>query len=96
MVRQLAGERAKEAADFFKRFGVTHESWHAQETPAGTWVIGVTEISDIPVDVAAAGYARSEQAFDTWFKEKVREISGIDPNTTPQGPPTQCIFSWSR
>jgi hypothetical protein len=95
LVSQLADERAKEAAEFFRRFGVTHESWHAQETPAGTWVIGVTEISDVPVEVAAEGYARSEQPFDSWFKERVREITGIDPNTTPLGPPTQCIFNWS-
>lgn len=95
LTRQLANERAEEAAEFYRRFGVTHESWHAQETPAGTWVIGVTELSDIPVAVAAEGYARSEQPFDSWFKERVREITGIDPNTMPLGPPTQCIFSWS-
>ncbi len=34
--------RAAESADFYRRMGVARESWHLQDTPHGTWVIGVT------------------------------------------------------
>jgi hypothetical protein len=84
--------RAAEAADFYRRMGVARESWHLQETPHGTWVIGVTQIPEKPVEAAAQDYAASQHAFDRWFKEQVLLVSGINPETTPLGPATQCIF----
>jgi hypothetical protein len=91
--RQLAA-RTGEAGEFYGQFGVSHESWHLQETPAGPWIIGITEITRMPVSAAAQQYQASERPFDRWFKNQVREISGIDPDDTPLGPSTECIFSW--
>jgi hypothetical protein len=84
--------RAGEVADFHRRMGIARESWHMQQTPFGTWVIGVTEMSQRPLQAAAQEYAASQHGFDRWFKEQVKTISGIDPETTPLGPPTECIF----
>ena len=53
LAEELRTRRAAEAADFYRRFGVTRESWHVQRTPHGTWVIGVTEITEQPVAAAA-------------------------------------------
>ena len=94
IARELAGPRAVEAAAFYAQFGVTHECWHLQETPAGMWIIVVTEVSDMPVAVAAADYASSERPFDRWFKSQVLELTGIDPAEAPLGPPTECILNW--
>ena len=89
---ELKTKRAAEAREFFARFGVSRESWHLQTTPHGTWVIGVTEISGLPVAVAAQEYSQSERPFDRWFKDQVHELSGINPDEQPLGPPTETIF----
>jgi hypothetical protein len=84
--------RAAEAADFYRRIGTARETWHLQSTPAGDWVICVTQIPDRPIDDAAREYAGSTHAFDMWFKAQVRQLTGIDPELAPLGPPTTCIF----
>jgi hypothetical protein len=90
--RDVQTTRATEAAEFYQRMGVARESWHLQQTPHGTWVIGVTQIPDKPIDAAARDYAASQQAFDRWFKEQVQGMTGVNPETTPLGPPTECIL----
>lgn len=96
-VRQMAGamtgERAAQTAQFFARFGVRHESWHVQETPAGAWVIAVSEI-DEPSE-RARQYTASQHEFDAWFKSQVLALTGIDPSLQPLGPPTEEIFAWT-
>jgi hypothetical protein len=91
---ELTGERRSEAAEFYRSFGVARESWHLQQTEHGYWVIGVTEVSD-DLEKGAQAYATSQRPFDRWFKDQVQEISGIDPDIEPLGPPTQTLFEWS-
>ena len=74
------------------RHGVARESWHLQETEHGQTVIVVTEIADRPIEVAGEQYAASRVPFDVWFKEQVEKVTGYDPETTPLGPPTTCVF----
>jgi hypothetical protein len=90
--REVQTIRAAEAREFYGRYGVSRESWHLQTTPHGSWVIGVTQIVGMPVEVAAQQYSQSEHAFDRWFKNQVHELSGINPDEQPLGPPTECIF----
>jgi len=92
IARTMAGERAGQTTEFFSRLSVRHESWHLQETPAGLWVIAVSDL-DAPEE-RAQEYAASNREFDTWFKERVLELTGIDPLTQPLGPPTEEIFAW--
>ena len=89
---EMQSSRADEAAAFYRRMGITHESWHVQEQPDGLWVIAVTRFSTRPMATAAEDYATSTQSFDRWFKEQVKRVTGVDPGTTPLGPPTECIF----
>jgi hypothetical protein len=90
---ELNGARAADADQFYRHYGVEHESWHVQETRNGPWVIGVTVLAD-PAD-AAPRYANATQDFHVWFKDQVLSLTGVDPNTTPLGPPTTEVFSWS-
>ena len=92
LAEELRTRRAAEAEGFYRRFGVSRESWHVQRTPHGTWVIGVTDISEQPVAAAADQYARSEEPFDRWFKDQVHRLTGINPDEQPLGPPTECVF----
>ena len=78
--------------DFFRRHGVARESWHVQVTDHGTWVIGVTQIPEKPVVVAGRDYAESRHPFDRWFKDQVKAVTGVDPDLTPLGPPTETLF----
>ena len=89
----LYGERSGEAAQFYRHYGVTNESWHFQDRPNGSWVIAVSQIQD--PNETGARYAQATADFHAWFKTQVLSLTGIDPNTTPLGPPTQQVFSWS-
>jgi len=86
-------ERRSEACDFYCQYGVSHESWHVQETPAGPWIIVVNVVDD-PGE-AAPRYARASEGFDKWFKAQVLEVTGIDADKQPLGPPTTMIYDWS-
>jgi hypothetical protein len=95
-IKQFAEEltsRSSETDAFYRKYGVTHESWHVQQTPNGPWVIGVAKIED-PSE-AGARYAASSDDFDAWFKGRVFQLSGVDLNNAPLGPPTQQVFAWS-
>jgi hypothetical protein len=92
--RELTGARAAEANEFYRVFGVSRESWHLQETPAGPLVIGVTEVDE--VEPAATAYAASQRPFDRWFKDQVHSLTGVSPDSDPLGPPTEQIFDWHR
>ena len=91
---ELTGPRLADAEQFYRHYGVDHESWHVQQTPNGSWVIAVTVLAD-PVE-AAPRYANATQEFHVWFKDQVLSLTGVDPNKTPLGPPTTEIFSWSN
>ena len=90
---QLANERKAEATQFYRQFGVSHESWHMQQAPSGPWLLSVT-VLDSPSE-AAPRYAQSTAEFDKWFKDQVRQLSGVDPDREPLGPPTEQVFAWS-
>jgi hypothetical protein len=91
LAAEMAGPRREEAREFFRSFGVVRESWHYQETPHGPLVIGVTEV-DGDLSAIAQEYAESSRPFDRWFKEQVKNLSGIDPDVQPLGPPSEVIF----
>lgn len=96
-VEQLAAEmrhRSEDTRRFYTGFGVRREAWFYQETPSGALVIGVTDIAD-PIETVAQEYAQTTEHFATWFKSRVRDLSGIDPNEQPLGPPTEMIFDSS-
>ena len=92
-VAAMQGEREAGTSAFYKRFGVTHESWHVQETPAGPWVIALAIIDD-PAE-AGARYAVASEEYESWFKAQVLHLTGIDANVQPLGPPTKQVFAWS-
>lgn len=83
--------RPEETRRFYGSFNVRRETWFLQETAYGTFVIGVTDVSE-PVDKVAAEYAASEEPFVAWFKQRVLDISGVDPNQTPLGPQSELVF----
>ena len=92
-VAELHGTRKNDVAAFYESHGIAHESLHLQETDHGPWVIVVTLLRN--VQEAAPRYAAATDEFSTWFKSQVLTLSGIDPTTTPLGPPTKEVYRWS-
>ena len=92
-VASLEGERRADTERFYKHYGISHESWHLQETPAGFWVIALA-IVDNPTAVGER-YAAAAGEYESWFKAQVLHLTGIDANVQPLGPPTKQIFAWS-
>ena len=93
------GTRRDEADAFYKRYGVTRESWHLQNTPNGAFIIVATELGASPgiqVQLQAQAYASAQAPFERWFKDNVRELCGVNPDEQPLGPPTETIFEWTE
>lgn len=85
--------RSSQTDAFYRKYGITHESWHIQETPTGPWVIGIAKIQN-PSE-AGPRFAQSSDEFDAWFKGRVHQLSGVDLDNAPLGPPTTQVFAWS-
>jgi hypothetical protein len=84
-------ERAGEAGRFYESYGINREAWFFQRWEHGDIVIGVTQAEE-PAMSRAQQYAASHDEFSSWFKQRVRDITGIDPNIEPLGPPTDQVF----
>ena len=95
IAKEIATHRAREAAEFYRQFTVAQETWHLQETPQGWWVIAVTQLGEKPVEEAAEEYAELATGFGRWLKDRAAEITGIDLDVAPLGPPTECILDSS-
>jgi hypothetical protein len=84
-------ERFEETRAFYEGFGVPREAWFLQETHAGPMLIGVTALS---ATEKAREYAETKEPFAAWFKQRVLEVTGVDPNVTPLGPPSEQVFDF--
>ena len=92
-VAALSTERKTETAEFYRTYGISHECWDLQQTSTGPWVICVTLVDEVAE--ASSRYARLNAQFERWFKSQVQELSGINPDEQPLGPPTSRLFVWS-
>jgi hypothetical protein len=39
-------------------------------------------------------YAETNEPFAAWFKQRVIDVTGVDPNKTPLGPPSDQVFDF--
>ncbi len=85
---ELMGTRREEYQASRRRLGIHRESaWH-QETPDGLVAVVYIEADD--PGAALAGMGSSEEPFDSWFRERVSDIHGIDL-TQPMPAPVQVL-----
>jgi hypothetical protein len=83
------GERQPEFEDFHRRVGLTAEQWFLQPTPQGDLFILTLEGDPLG---AVAKLAASAHPFDRRFKERAREVHGVDFNQPLPGPPPEQVF----
>jgi hypothetical protein len=89
----LKGPRQADAKAFYAAHGVAHESWYLQQTDSGPWVIGITQVENVPEN--APRFAKAKDEFSSWFKQQILELTGVDTSTAPLGPATQLVYSCS-
>jgi hypothetical protein len=78
---EMTGPRREEYEAAWKQFGVSrHAVWH-QDTPDGTAAVVYLEADDIPA--AMQGIATSDDPFDQWFRDRVKDVHGIDLASDP-------------
>ena len=70
------GERRADHEASRRRAGITRESVWLQSTPNGDIAVVVIEAND--VGAALGTLATSQEPFDQWFREHVRNVHGID------------------
>jgi len=73
-----SGERQADHAASRARAGITRESVWIQSTPGGDVAVVVLEGDDI--GAAMGTLATSQEPFDTWFREVLKDVHGIDPS----------------
>jgi hypothetical protein len=71
-----SGERQADHAASRARAGITRESVWIQSTPGGDVAVVVLEADD--VDAAMGTLATSQEPFDAWFREVLKDVHDID------------------
>lgn len=82
--RQAAHEASR------ARHGITREAVWIQPTPAGDLAVVYIEADDL--QAAFAGLGSSQDPFDVWFREQVRDVHGI--NLEDGFPPPEQILDF--
>lgn len=70
------GDRKDDYRRSRKNLGITREAVFIQTTPAGDVAVVYWEADD--VEAALKNMATSDDPFDRWFRDHVREAHGID------------------
>lgn len=78
------GARRAEFEAQMQRYGITRQCVSLQRTPNGDFVNVFFE-GDNPAALMA-GLGSSDNEFDQWFAQQVKEVHGMDPANPPPGP----------
>jgi len=82
-LQELESARKNDYAASEKRLGITKEVWAIQNTPMGDLFVVFFQAPDIAG--AVGQFVGSRDAFDLWFKEQVKQTTGVDLNVPPPG-----------
>lgn len=96
-LKNFVGElqtRSTETRNFYDAHDA-NETWFVQETKQGPFAIAVASMHG-DVERNAKAYADSDEPFTLWFKQRVYDVSGVDPNETPLGPESEQVFEFVR
>ena len=90
MISCWRGERQDAYTESRKRLGITREAVFIQNTPNGDVAVVYMEADDM--ETALKGVATSDQPFDAWFREHVRDVHGI--NLEEGFPPPEQVMDY--
>jgi hypothetical protein len=83
---RLAGYEAHHA-----RVGNTRETFTLQETPIGSFLLVWFEGD---VQKAFVDHATDDSEFETWFRGRILDLTGVDLAAPPAGPLPEVLFDW--
>lgn len=69
------GERKEAYEDARRRAGITRETVWIQSTPAGDVAVVYLEADDVAAAFKTLG--TSDEPFDRWFRDHIREVHGV-------------------
>jgi hypothetical protein len=75
-----------------QRKGITRQVVCLQQTSQGDLVIVYFEAPDIPR--VFEGLASSQEPYDVWFREQVKDIHGVDFSRPLPGPLPEVYIDW--
>jgi hypothetical protein len=75
---ELRSSRREDFDRSERRLGISKESWFLPKAATGNLVL-VTFEAENPGQ-ALVEFGRSRDSFDLWFKQRVKEITGVDMN----------------
>ena len=90
--QEMAGPRHSEYEASRKRLGETREAAYLQHTPQGDMAVIYAEAQD--VQRVFEGFGMSQEPFDVWFREQVKEIHGVDLSQPLPGPLPEAFTDW--
>ena len=90
--QEMVGPRRREYEAARKRLGVTREVAYLQQTPQGDMVVVYIEAQNIPR--VFEGFGISQEPFDVWFRQQVKDIHGLDFSQPLPGPLPEAIVDW--
>ena len=87
--REQSGPRLAEFNDFLRRAGITKANVYLQHTPMGDFGVQYSEGSDPPG--AYQFFAKSNAPFETWAREQLAAIHGVDFSQRNAWPARACL-----
>ena len=88
--QDLSGAHKQDTTDFNRRYGLTRHAAWIVETPAGPAVIALHEGPG--ADDLMQKLGPSQHQFDILFKDKIKELHGMDLTQPPPGPMPELYF----
>ena len=89
-LHELQRDRAGECMEAARRLQVEQADWYLQRARDGDLVILSFRAKD-PRGVIAA-FARSQEPFDRWFKDRARQLFGLDLDRPAPRPAAEHVF----
>lgn len=90
MISCWRGDRKAAYESARRRLGITREAVYIQPTPSGDVAVVYLEADDI--EAALKGMATSDDPFDSWFRDHVRDVHGI--NLEEGFPPPEQVMDY--
>jgi hypothetical protein len=75
-----------------RRSGVSRETWSIQESPMGALMLVWFEAPDI--EASFTDLATSNDEFSVWFRDRVKELTGVDLAEPAEGGP-EVVLEWN-
>jgi hypothetical protein len=92
-VAELLGPRRAAFEASWRAKGITREQAWLQRTATGALVLVALDADDLPRALHAI--ATSADPFDEWYRQRVREVYGIDLSDERSRPSLEVLAEWT-